>query len=947
MKVTFSDIDGVRYILDISESDLFFGSVLVGTSSASKTIEMTNEGWSDISLSHISLVGTGFSMEFSNPGILLPSQKVVATVTFDPNQAGIATGGIYVGTAEAGSAIVRLYGSGFLSANGNANVTGMPIFQLASELTSNEALNYENDTYVFVINDPVVANIGFYKKYGAAGAGSYDGPLSPYTTKISNASRDADDLGLIVNGAVDLNTVGIVPTRTGGNKKTVAKLEAEFQAKIDAQTVQEEVATTQATLAAGYAGDAADSAAYAATSATTATLTKQGLNVSFDVAKVSAASRVGGLYFDPTGGAYDWGIGFVGGVDVAVGFTFDTVAFWFQVAALTATVRYRLWRRPLAAAWMAQGPGDASDTQIGATQNIAVGTLGVIPDGPRAYVSFSVGATVTVEADYLYIHELEALDSGGNRLLSAIEYKSITGLTTDQYRKWRRAGGPTNSWSNQVTSTTFVYCYDLRIDGYMVKNMPEYYAPTVEAATAAVDGSVVTISADLSSGGAMADLSGSVTLDAATGGTVTDEALTLTVAGGSAKTYSYLTNRTVYADLANVVVKDASTLAVLVKDTNYWVIEELGCFSLPSTTGSPRNVLVSYTYNKMRYDLIHYTPSTGVIAATKGTERDRDQAEFIPATPTGAIPLFNIHVRRGGNIAVPVYDVVETIRRARWNEVQEEITRNRRLLRPVIKKLRAGSAVKIVAYGDSNLAQMGGGYSLAAIRSAANTIYHDRTKDTGGLLLAPAYGSDVLATIPTYDNADGAGSVHTRYGMVWELIRALEAAYSSAITYKNRSIPGANSSSSIYHGLDSTRLAAAVAGTGDAIVGPADFALIGFGQNDFGFSANTTRVNVIAICQAFQAVGTIPIVLGCYRPHARDLHTQHTTELWLRIQRELREAAYAVDCPHFSTLTFYADGENGALGLSPYDMSTGTKDVHPGIREHRIMGQRLPMSFYA
>lgn len=679
--------------------------------------------------------------------------------------------------------------------------------------------------------------------------------------------------------------------------------------------------------------------------ATVANATRGGLAASFDVAKVSAASRVGGLYFDPAAGAYDWGIGMVGNVDVTAGVTFDTVAFWFQVAADTATVRNRLWRRPLSAAWMAQGPGDASDTQLGTTQNIAVGTLGVIPDGPRAYIQFSVGATVTIEPGYLYIHELEALDGSGNRLLSGIEYKLITGLTTDQYRKWRRAGGPTNSWSNQVTSTTFVYCYDLLLDGYKVKSVPEYYAPTVEAATASVNGSTVTISADLSSAGAMADLSGSVTLDAATGSTVTDEPLTLTAAGGAAKTYGYLTNKTVYADLANVVVKDAVTLDVLVKDTHYWVIEELGCFSLPATSGSPRNVLVSYTYKKMRYDLIHYTPATGVIAVTKGTERDRDQSEFIPATPTGAIPLFNVHVRRGGNIAVPVFDVVETIRRARWNEVHEEITRNRRLLRAVIKKLRAGLAVKALAYGDSNLAQMGGGYSLAAIRSAANTIYHDRTKDTGGLLLAPAYGSDILATIPTYDNADGAGSVHTRYGFAWELIRALEAAYSSTITYRNRSIPGSNSSNSTYHGLDSTRLAAATAEV-------ADFALIGFGQNDGSFTldangVSATRPNVIAICQAFQAVGTIPIVLGCFRPHAKDLHSQHTTAIWQRIQRELREAAYAVNCPHFSTTTFYDDGENGALGLSPYDLCAGTKDVHPGIREHRIMGQRLAMSFDA
>lgn len=695
-------------------------------------------------------------------------------------------------------------------------------------------------------------------------------------------------------------------------------------------------AASSATASQASAAAAADSAAAAAVSASTATLTKQGLEASFDVAKVSAASRVGGLYFDPTT-AYDWGIGMVGNVDVVAGVTFDTTAFWFQVAAGTATVRYRLWRRPLSAAWMAQGPGDASDTQLGSTQNIAVGTLGILAGGPRAYIQFSVGATVTVEAGYLYIHELEALDGSGNRLLSGIEYKNVTGLTTDQYRKWRRAGGPTNSWSNQVTSTTFVYCYDLRVNGFLVRDTPDYYNSTVESCTAAVSGSTVTVSGNMSSEGAMTRFSGSVTLDAATGGTVTDEAVTLTVSGGAAVQYSYQTNRTLYADLSSVVVKDASTLAVLVNGTDYWSIPELGAFSLPGTSGSPRNVLISYTWKKQRYDVIHYTPSTGVVAVTKGTERDRDQAEFIPSVPVGSIPLFNVHVRGGGNIAVPVFDVAEGVRRVRWNEFQQELARNRRLLRPVIKKLRAGLPVKIVSYGDSNFAQMGGAYSLAAVRSAANTIYHDRTKDTGGLLRTPAYGSDVLATIPTYDNGDGAGSVHTRYGPMWEIIRALQAAYSSTITYVNRSIPGSDSRNSIYQGLDSTRLTPAVAEN-------ADLVFIGFGMNELG--QTYTQANVTAICQAFQANGvSIPVVAGCYRPNYLDANATHTAARWKDTQKQLWNASRACNAPLFGTDLFYGEGETGPLGLSQYDLCAGTKDVHPGIREWSVVGAAWSLNF--
>lgn len=76
-------------------------------------------------------------------------------------------------------------------------------------------------------------------------------PISPQ--QLIDAGRDARDLGDVVNGPADLNGDGTVPTRTGGDKRTLAKLEAEFQARIGAQTVQEQAAASAAALAQAWA----------------------------------------------------------------------------------------------------------------------------------------------------------------------------------------------------------------------------------------------------------------------------------------------------------------------------------------------------------------------------------------------------------------------------------------------------------------------------------------------------------------------------------------------------------------------------------------------------------------------------------------------------------------------------------------------------------------------
>lgn len=71
-----------------------------------------------------------------------------------------------------------------------------------------------------------------------------DEPIS--LQKLIDASTDADTYGDVVNGPADINGTGLVTSRTGGDKKTLAKLEAEFQAKIAEQEVQEQQATAEA-----------------------------------------------------------------------------------------------------------------------------------------------------------------------------------------------------------------------------------------------------------------------------------------------------------------------------------------------------------------------------------------------------------------------------------------------------------------------------------------------------------------------------------------------------------------------------------------------------------------------------------------------------------------------------------------------------------------------------
>jgi len=299
MMLTYTDPTGTQHILDIDHNELFFGAVLVGNVSEQKTLTLTNRGWGDISLRELSIAGDGFSMLNDASGVILkPGKNVSFAVTFAPSTKSTASGSIFIDAGIAGTANIRLYGAGYSGVDGDVDITGMRITPLFSDLETDELLNLENGTKTWVYNDPDFGLNGFYTKNGASGSGSFNGPEYAFSSIMANGTIDLDNIEDVANGGANLNGTGLVPMRLGGNRKTIAKLESEYQQIINAQVVQEQaasdaatVATTQAGIATTQAGIATTQAGLAATNgaAQTSLATAQA-NIATDMASVNGLS---------------------------------------------------------------------------------------------------------------------------------------------------------------------------------------------------------------------------------------------------------------------------------------------------------------------------------------------------------------------------------------------------------------------------------------------------------------------------------------------------------------------------------------------------------------------------------------------------------------------------------------------------------------------------------
>jgi hypothetical protein len=100
--------------LGISPTTLSFGNVTTGTSPASQNVTITNTGNSNVSISQITLSGSGYSMTGGSvPVTLSPSQNLTLTIQFNPTVAGTVNGGISIASNATGSpALISLSGTG-------------------------------------------------------------------------------------------------------------------------------------------------------------------------------------------------------------------------------------------------------------------------------------------------------------------------------------------------------------------------------------------------------------------------------------------------------------------------------------------------------------------------------------------------------------------------------------------------------------------------------------------------------------------------------------------------------------------------------------------------------------------------------------------------------------------------------------------------------------------
>ncbi len=118
--------------LTASTTSLNFGSVLVGTSSNSKTITFANTGNSSVTISQVTVAGAGFTASgIVTPMTLAAGQSASLTVVFSPTVAGSITGNVSaISNATNSPTTIALSGSG-----------SAQTFQLTPSVTS---LNFGN-----------------------------------------------------------------------------------------------------------------------------------------------------------------------------------------------------------------------------------------------------------------------------------------------------------------------------------------------------------------------------------------------------------------------------------------------------------------------------------------------------------------------------------------------------------------------------------------------------------------------------------------------------------------------------------------------------------------------------------------------------------------------------------------------------------------------------------
>jgi hypothetical protein len=340
--------------------------------------------------------------------------------------------------------------------------------------------------------------------------------------------------------------------------------------------------------------------------------------------------------------------------------------------------------------------------------------------------------------------------------------------------------------------------------------------------------------------------------------------------------------------------------------------------------------LTAAASGKTRYDLLYYNPATQSFGVDAGAERTTDACEFLPAPAASTrLPLFHVRVTDAAiSDVVPLWNIDRSgVAIQIEASLEQERRRSRYCLRRTISKVRKGAAIKVVSIGDSIVAIQ------SAPPSGGTATPNGPERDRGTSYLANV-GADVIAAIPLYTSValgradDGAGAVHTKFGLVWEFVGALQA-LGNSVSYDNFGIGGKATADALTGGAPNAWVTNAIA------LGP-DIVIMHFGMNEL---ANTsTEANLVTIGAAFIAAGIEVVMMGVplYNPA---FSTQRRG--WYYTNRAIARAAKHVGAAHVPTVGIYDPPYIGAIGISALDASSANAYNHPGIVEHRAIGREI------
>ncbi len=663
------------------------------------------------------------------------------------------------------------------------------------------------------------------------------------------------------------------------------------------------------------------------------------LEASFTKSTVVSGSRLSDGYWEVSEAWKSWSV-VVTATDIDDGRLISRIAPTIAVEGGAVSLRMQIWKRPIGAPDIY---GHSAGEYLVEDTFHLLGNLGITAGQDFARVSIPIRNTVVKDAGHHILWKISALKTGSIPASIAIRRaESIASGLSQGQRGWGYRGNvPLPIAAPRAVS------WEIESDVYLpafaeqCSSVAGSSSDQVISANASVIGRSVKISNGvIGRFGERVPFEGTIAITAPPIVSVTNVPYTINYFNGQ-RYWSYLLTRTPHGNLLGLVVKDAATSAVLTEGVDYIVDRKLGGFAR-AAAGPARNVLISYTSSQERYDLICVDPEFLSLYAVQGGTGVRDASERMPDTGTKngqsqipmRLPLFYARVTFATIELIKVWNLRDGVAREYEAQVLADQRRNRAAILPFLNMVETGQPTTWSAFGDSTTAFQ----SENPDRLIPNGPYRDKATANGTTyryLREGIIGGDLIDAIPSnFSNGNLADATHTRFGRVWEVIKAAESTFDADVEYLNYSIAGTNSDDSSL-GMNDPDRRAAWASDG------ADLGIIldGMNSREVGVTLLFNRIRTL-IDAKYAAGAKGVIVWGCARPN--DIGADVAN--FVKVNRVLRQAA---ETPGWggrtaafidTSLISYGEGA-GSMGFVAQDYCLANGASHPGIRQNKIEGE--------